>query len=138
MPIQHDVPALEDRRGRLYSDLAEVGDFRPGSLTAVPRRCGKANCACAADDHPGHLQHRLTKKVEGKTTTVSLRPGRELEKVAGEVANYQRFKGMVAELVEVNEQICESRPAGVAATGSGPEDQKRGPRRRSGQRSRAR
>lgn len=71
------LPELEQRRDRLCDDLAAVGDFRPGSLSAVMSRCGKPNCVCADPDHPGHgPQHVLTKKVAGKTVTVHLRLAR--------------------------------------------------------------
>lgn len=134
MSTQQDLPALEDQRDRLFSALTTVGDFRPGSVTHVPRRCGKPNCACADPDHPGHVQHRLTKKVDGKTATISLRPGPLLEKVEREVANYRTFKGLVSELVGVNEQICETRPLDhQIASGQQPEAEKGGP---SGRRSR--
>jgi len=98
---------LEQRRDRLRADLAAVGDFRPGSLSAVMRRCGKANCACADAAHPGHgPQHVLTKKVAGKTVSVHLRPGPKLDKARAEVGRYRRFRQLVNELVEVSEAIC--------------------------------
>jgi hypothetical protein len=114
-----DLTELEAQRARLRTDLAAVGDFRPGSLSAVMRRCGKANCACTEAAHPGHgPQHVLTKKVAGKTVTVHLRPGPELAKVSAEVGNYQRFKQIVGELVEVNEAICQVRPVSPLAAGA--------------------
>ena len=125
MALDHDLQPLERRRSDLYRDLAELGDFRPGSLAAVRRRCGKPTCVCAKPDHPGHgPQHMLTKKVGGKALAVHLRPGPELEKVQREVATYKRFRALVDEVVEVNEQICEARPvvevsAPAAAPGGG-------------------
>jgi hypothetical protein len=102
---------LEAQRARLHADLVAIGDLRPGSLCAVMRRCGKPTCACADAAHPGHgPQYILTKKVENKTVSVHLNAGPELEKVTGEVANYKRFKSLVGELIDVNEDICEARP----------------------------
>lgn len=116
------LPELEQRRDRLRADLAAVGDFRPGSLSAVMRRCGKANCACAAAAHPGHgPQHVLTKKVAGKTVSVHLRPGPALDKARAEVGNYRRFRQLVDELVEVSEAICRARPVSPLAEISGAE-----------------
>jgi hypothetical protein len=113
---------LEQRRDRLRGELTAIGDFRPGSLSTVMRRCGKPNCACAAPEHPGHgPQHVLTRKVGGKTVTAHLRPGPELEKAETEVANYRRFKQIMAELVEVNEQICAARPVSPLAGPAGGE-----------------
>jgi hypothetical protein len=114
-----DLAELERRRERLCDDLAAVGDFRPGSLSAVMRRCGKANCACADPAHPGHgPQHLLTKKVAGKTVTVHLRPGPELAKATVEVDNYKRFRQLVDELIQVSESICAARPLSPLAEGA--------------------
>lgn len=38
---------LEQRRARLYDQLAATGDFRRGSISENYRRCGKPNCVCA-------------------------------------------------------------------------------------------
>jgi hypothetical protein len=107
-----DLTDLEAKRRALHAELADIGDFRPGSLSAVMRRCGKPNCACADAAHPGHgPQHILTKKIDGKTVSVHFKPGAALDKVTGEVANYKRFKDIVFEIVEVSEAICDTRPA---------------------------
>ena len=41
-----------------------------------------------------------------------VKPGPELDKLEREVANYERFRALVAEVTEVNEAICEARPVG--------------------------
>lgn len=129
-----DLTELEARRARLRDDLTGVGDFRPGSLSTVMRRCGKASCACADPAHPGHgPQHLLTKKVAGKTATVHLRPGPELTKASAEVDNYKRFKQIVAELIDVNEAICQARPVSPLATGGGQGGSEDGPAGTDGQ-----
>lgn len=118
MTSNADLPQLENERARLRAEIDTVGDFRPGSLSAVMRRCGKANCVCADPSHPGHgPQHILTKKIAGKTVSVHLRPGPELDKVTAEVANYRRFKTVVEKLIEVNENICQARPVTPLAQG---------------------
>ncbi|MGH9057934.1 MAG: DUF6788 family protein [Acidimicrobiales bacterium] len=121
-----DLTELEEERSRLYGDLSQVGDFRRGGLHAVRRRCGKANCACADPGHLGHgPQYNFTRSVAGKTVNVHLKPGPELDKVEGEVANYERFRSLVAQVTEVNEAICEARPveepSGEAPGQPGPE-----------------
>ena len=116
MTFDPDLAHLEAQRAHLHADLADVGDFRPGSLSASMRRCGKANCVCADPAHPGHgPQHLLTKKVAGKTVTVHVKPGPELAKASAEVANYRRFRQLVGELVQVNEAICAARPVSPLA-----------------------
>ncbi len=140
MPLDTNLAHLEQQRARLHSDLAAVGDFRPGSLSAVMRRCGKPTCACADPSHPGHgPQHILTKKVENKTVSRHLKAGPELEKATGEVANYKLFKSIVGEIVEVSEAICEARPVSRLAEdapSAGPGGEKGGSSPRSRQSSR--
>lgn len=118
-----DLPDLEQQRAHLHVKLAGIGDFRPGSLSAVMRRCGRPTCACADRANPGHgPQHILTKKVAGKTVAVHLKPGPALAKVTGEVANYKRFKRVIEEIVGVSEAICEVRPVSPLAGEVAPTD----------------
>ncbi len=142
MTLDPDLTQLQAQRAQLHADLAGVGDFRPGSLTAAMRRCGKANCACADPAHPGHgPQHLLTRKVAGKTVTVHVRPGPDLAKASVEVANYHRFRQLVGELVDVNEAICAARPVSALAEQdpqAAPDGQKGGSSPRSRTRSRPR
>jgi hypothetical protein len=115
-----DLAGLQARRAALFAELAQVGDFRRGSLNAVRRRCGKPNCACAAPGHAGHgPQYNLTRWVGGRTVNVRVRPGPELAKTEREVAAWARFQGVVEAIAEVNEAICAVRPvAGVPAAAS--------------------
>jgi hypothetical protein len=102
---------LEQRRARLYAELAATDDFRRGSITENYRRCGKANCVCAGPEHPGHgPRHLLTRSVAGKTKGRQLSPGTDLERVRREIANYQHFVALSQQIVEVNEAICDARP----------------------------
>lgn len=140
MTLDPDLTQLQARRAHLHADLAGVGDFRPGSLSAAMRRCGKTNCACADPAHPGHgPQHLLTRKVAGKTVTVHVRPGPELAKARVEVDRYKRFKQIVDELIDVNEAICAARPVSALAEQDpppAPDGQKGGSSLRSRKRSR--
>ena len=115
------LPELEARRGRLYEQLAATGDFRRGSISENFRRCGKPNCACAQPDHPGHGPRYLwTRSVPGRGTRGRQLAGGEVEKVRRELAGYQRFAALSEQIVEVNEAICEARPAGPAAAQAPP------------------
>jgi len=126
-----ELAELERRRAELYAELGLVGDFRQGSLNESFRKCGKPNCACAAPDHPGHgPQWNLTRKADGRTRTVHLRPGPELDKARREVAEYLRFRDLVGQVTEVNEALCDARPVMPGSAGdedpSGTGGEKRG------------
>jgi len=126
---------LEQRRDRLYTELAATGDFRRGSISENYRRCGKPNCACAQPDHPGHGPRYLwTRTVAGRGTRGRQLSAGELDKVRAELANYQRFAEVSEQIVEVNEAICEARPPNPAVSAPPAEttgDEKRGSATRS-------
>ena len=116
-----DAAELEAQRTRLHGQLASVGDFRRGSLVSTYRRCGKSYCACADPNHPGHGPiNLLTKSVSGKTVTRAVPDGPALTKVQQEVAHYKQFKAVIDQIVEVNEQICETRPVAALAADQPP------------------
>jgi hypothetical protein len=106
-----DLSALELRRLELQRKLIALGDFRRGSVTVTRRKCGKKNCVCAKAGNPGHSQYLWTTTRGTKSEARSLRLGPEMEKYVKEVDAYKTFMGLTAELVEVNEKICNLRPA---------------------------
>jgi hypothetical protein len=124
---------LEEQRARLFEQLAGLGDFRPGSVNATYRRCGKPNCTCAQEGHPGHGPRYLwTRSAGGRTRSRQL-SGTEVGKVRREVANYREFLAVSEQIVEVSEAICEARPPGRSAEESpaGPAGERGGSGRRS-------
>jgi hypothetical protein len=133
------LPELMAERDRLFAQLSMVGDFRRGSVSENWRRCGKPNCACAAPGHPGHGPRFLWTRSAGRRKTVArqLAAG-EVEKVRREVARHAEFAATVEQIIEVNEKICEARPAAGSAAGedlSGTGGEKRGSGTRSRRRS---
>jgi len=102
---------LEIKRSRLLEEFRNLTDFRPGSITAAVRACGKVTCHCAKPNDPGHdLQLRLTRKVAGKTVTETFPGPRALRKAQKEVAEFRRFQKMAEDLIAINEKICKLRP----------------------------
>jgi hypothetical protein len=113
--LRPDMPdtleAWEDRRSKLLQEFLSLGDLRPGSITAVTRRCGKPSCHCAKRHDPGHdPQFRLTRRVAGKTVTESFPNPAAMRKAQQEVAEYHRFQKLSQDLVAINEKICPLRP----------------------------
>jgi hypothetical protein len=109
--MPESLAVLEERRQRLYQQLAAIGDFRPGMISVNYRKCGRKNCRCAQPGQAGHgPQYLWNTTQQGKSRAQNLRLGPELEKVEQEVANYRRFVEVCGELVQLNEQICRLRP----------------------------
>ncbi len=102
---------LEKQRSSLASQLVQLGDLRPGSVTGIVRRCGKPTCHCAQPDDPGHGPTlRLTYKVQGKTISETLPGPASVRKAEREIAEFRRFQELSRSFLEVNEKICRLRP----------------------------
>ena len=102
---------LQRRREQLYQQMSQTGDFRRGIISVIYRKCGKKNCACAQAGHLGHGPlHLWNTTIKGKSYSKSVKVGPALKKYLDEIDNHQRFLMLCAELVEVNERICDLRP----------------------------
>ena len=137
MPDSTTTEVLLLRRDHLKSQLSAIGDMRPGSLAERYRKCGKPSCHCARKGSPGHgPSYSVTHPVQGKTVTRIIPAGPAVERTRHQIAEYQRFRALVRELVAVNEQLCDLqlRPAKNEA----PDDVKKNSARRvSGRRHRS-
>jgi len=117
---------LESERSRLLEEFLRLGDLRPGSITAVVRRCGKPSCHCAKPHDPGHdPQFRLTRRVAGKSTTETFPNPAALRKAQQEVAEFHRLQKLSEDLVSVNEKICALRPVERERSGWTDQEKKR-------------
>src|SRR5437764_12689783 len=115
--MSKSLAELEATRTELLRQFLGLGDFRPGTVSAIPRRCGKPKCHCAQPDSEGHPQFRLLRKVKGKSVAESFPTPAAFRKASQQVSEYHRFQDLVAQLTTVNEQICHLRPAAADQTG---------------------
>ncbi len=123
-----DSPAA--RRLQLLQQIAALGDLRPGSLVASYRKCGKPNCRCADPDDPGHgPRWLLTHSVNGKTRTRSI-PVDQLAATRAQIAECQRLRRLVAELIEVSDQACQAQLETEQPAKHAPDGAKKNPARR--------
>ena len=93
-------------------DLWGKGRLRPGSLVQNYRKCGKPGCRCAAAQHPDHGPYWLiTWSLRGKTRSRSI-PASQVEASKAQIAECQRLRRLVAELIDVSDDLCQAlRPA---------------------------
>ena len=127
------LPELEKQKTEVLRQIAGLGDFRRGSITATSGKCGQPTCHCAQPDDPGHgPNYRLTRKVKGKTVTETFASPAALRKAEREVAEFHRFQQLFDQAVTVGEEICKLRPVEDTLT---PQEKKR--RKRSGRKSSA-
>src|ERR1700751_5008994 len=105
---------LLHRREALREGIAQLGDFRAGSIGAIVRRCGRPGCRCAQPGDPGHGPNlRLTYKTKGKTYSESLSTALERNKAEREIAEFRKFQRLCRELTDVNAEICRLRQSAL-------------------------
>src|SRR6516164_4528590 len=110
-PMTASLPDLLDHRTQLLQELSQLGDFQPGSITNVTRRCGKPNCHCAKPSDPGHGPHRqLTQKIDGKTVTKTLSSPEALRKAEKETGGFCPFQKLSPQLNDINQKVLELAP----------------------------
>lgn len=124
--VPESLPELERERAKLLEQFLSLGDFRPGSITASVRRCGKTSCHCAKPNDPGHQpQFRMSRKVNGKTVNESFATPATLRKAQREVAEFQRWQELGQQLLAINQKICALRPVAEEESGWTPQEKKR-------------
>ena len=99
---------LRRRRQQIQHEMAELGDFRQGSLAHTQVTCGKSSCHCMSLGGRRHPRWILTRSVDGKTRSQSI-PASAVETTEAQVAEYHRFRALTRELTEVSSRICEER-----------------------------
>jgi len=120
------LQALEKDRSEVLRQISHLGDMRPGSILGVMGRCSKLHCHCAQPGDPGHGPNfRLTRKVKGKTVAETLSSPAALQKAQREVAEFRKFRELSAQLLELNEAICQRRPVAEEERLSGAEKKRR-------------
>jgi hypothetical protein len=74
------------------------GPFVAASLGAFRRKCGRPGCHCQSGE--GHLAHRLTFKIKGKTRSVYV-PQDLLPEVQQWVREHQRLKPLMRHISQL-------------------------------------
>ena len=122
------LSALEAERRSILHQISELGDFRPGSITATQGRCGNPRCHCQQPGEAGHGPTlRLTYKARGKTVTENFSCPEAQGKAAREIAEFRKYQQLSRALVELNEKICRQRPMPEAAERKEQEKKRRPP-----------
>ena len=109
--MSESLETLESRRATLLDQIGQLGDFRPGSITATSGRCGNRNCHCHQPGEPAHGPNfRLTFRRQAKTVTESFPTEAARRKAQREIDEYRRWQQLRREFVAVNTRICQRRP----------------------------
>ena len=109
MPTGPPIPTLEQNRRSILAELFAIGDMRPGSLVHRYMKCSTPTCRCWQEGDPGHGPYvLLVRNLDGKRTSRSL-PSAAATTVQSQLDEYQRFRRLTAELVDVCEQLAAAR-----------------------------
>jgi hypothetical protein len=94
--------SIERRIARIKSDLATIGEMRPGSLSQQYNVCGTPGCRCKDPDNPKRHgpYYQLSYVHRNKSTSQFIRP-EFLEETRAQVTEYRRFKKLIDEWVKL-------------------------------------
>ncbi len=107
-----NLSELEKEKEQLLTEIQHLGDMRSGSLSIRYQNCSKSPCVCDNPNHPGHGPiYSFSTMINGKTKIKNYKLGTELDKLQKEIENYQTFKKLSKNLIEISNQICDLRPA---------------------------
>jgi len=102
---------LLEQRKALFNKLAKIGNFRRGTISVNYRKCGKKNCVCTREGHPGHgPQFLWSTTIKGKSYTKQLKVGPELQKYLEENDNSRLFQRLCGEIIDVSEKLSDLTP----------------------------
>jgi hypothetical protein len=96
--------ALRRRRATLARTLPDLQHLLRGSLVERFVTCGKPNCKCARGERHGPLYY-LTVSRPGRRTQGWYVPPDRLPEVRAWLANYQRVKGHLEAISDLNREL---------------------------------
>ena len=104
--MTESLERLLAQRKSLFKELAKIGNFRRGTISINYRKCGKKNCACSKEGHPGHgPQFLWSTTIKGKSRTKQLKVGPELRKYIEENDNYRAFHRLCDKIITASEEL---------------------------------
>ncbi len=94
--------ALEARIEAIKTELAQLGEIRPGSLSRQYNVCGSAGCQCKADPPRKHgPYYQLSFFRHGKSRSQFVRR-EDLPRVRQQVRNYTRMRKLVDQWIDLS------------------------------------
>jgi hypothetical protein len=104
------IPQIEARIQNIKTQLAALGDMRPGSLSRQYNVCGKPGCRCKDPEKPQRHgpYYQLSWVHRGKSTSQFIRPG-FVDQVKAELATYRTFRKLTAQWVGLALQAAQLR-----------------------------
>jgi hypothetical protein len=110
MKTTFSIQQIEPRIQHIKTQLAALGEMRPGSLSKQYNVCGKPSCRCKDAENPQRHgpYYQLSWVHRGKSTTQFIRRP-FVAQVKAELATYKRFRRLTEEWVELALQAAKLR-----------------------------
>jgi hypothetical protein len=104
------IQNLEPRIQQIKTELAALGEMRPGSLSKQYNVCGKPNCRCKDPQHPQRHgpYYQLSWVHRGKSTTQFIRPAL-LPQVRAQIATYNKFRKLTDQWVNLALRLAQAK-----------------------------
>ena len=104
------IESLQGRIEKIKQALVKLSDMRPGSLSKQYNVCGNPNCRCKDPKRPKKHgpYYQISYTHRGKSTTTFVKR-HEVSETREQLRNYQRFKKLTQEWVEVSLEIARLR-----------------------------
>lgn len=107
MNERESLDELAQKKKVVLGEIAKLPAFRPGTLEAAYRKCGKPNCHCAKPGAQGHGPvWIITRKVKNKTVSKTIKKD-AVESTKAQIQHYHQFQELIREYVETNVKICD-------------------------------
>jgi len=108
-PMNAKEKALHQRIEKTKSEIAALGDLRPGYLSQQFNVCGNPNCRCKADPPQRHgPYYQLGWTRNSKSTSRFVRKP-HVSRVRREVKNYERMQALIDRWIELSIQLSDLR-----------------------------
>ena len=101
---------LSARIKAIKNEIGQLGEMRTGSLTMQYNVCGNPNCRCKDPENPRKHgpYYQLSYTRYGKSTSEFIRRD-ELENVKERLKNYQSFRKLKDEWIDISIQLAKLR-----------------------------
>jgi hypothetical protein len=105
------IQQLERQIEKVKTDLVELGDLRPGSLSEQYNVCGTPGCRCKASPPEKHgPYYQLSFTRNGRSSSRFVRR-EELADVKKQVRNHTRLRELVKHWIELATELSDLRIA---------------------------
>lgn len=96
--------ALRQRKQGLATQLPPITDVLRGSLVERYVTCGHPSCKCAKGERHGPIWYLTVTLGRGRTTG-GIVTAAQVEQVHAWIENYQRLKGQLEKISEINREL---------------------------------